>query len=192
LTTPSSRSRLGRERFQDLPMSSINASPVDQMRICQGARFRRLLCSNRTKTDNETSADSWILQDTHECILIRTVHRSTFPRHAAHTARAETARSTPSTRSPNTRLARYATIKMCKARITFSQAMTGLSFRTRKETLRPQAIRLRRSDKACFPQEGQDDQESRAETGVHTMQDQGTAVAQALQALRAWVRFTGR
>jgi len=63
----------------------------------------------------------------------------------------------------------------------------GLRLRTRKETLRPKAVRIRWSDKARVPQEGQDHQEGRAKTGVHTMQDQGTAVAQALQALRARV-----
>ena len=63
----------------------------------------------------------------------------------------------------------------------------GFAFRPGKAQIRPQAVRLRRSNEARVPQEGKDDQEGRAEIRMHTMQDQGAIGAQALQALRAWV-----
>jgi len=110
------------------------------------------------------------------------VLRSTFQRPAALTARARPARSTLNTKSPNTKPARFAFLHppAPDTLLTFS----GFPIRARKAKIRPQAIRLRWSDKACFPQEGKDNQEGRVETGVHVLQDQGTASAQALQALR--------
>lgn len=59
----------------------------------------------------------------------------------------------------------------------------GLAVRPGKASIRPQTIRLWWSDQACVPQKGKDNQESRVEIGVHTMQDQGTTVVEAMQAL---------
>jgi len=66
--------------------------------------------------------------------------------------------------------------------------LQGLALRTGKAQIRPQAVRLRWSDEACVPQEGKDYEEGCPAVRVHTMQDQGTAGAEALQALRARVR----
>jgi len=65
------------------------------------------------------------------------------------------------------------------------QGRQSLVIRPRKASIRPQAVRLRWSDEACVPQEGKDNQEGRVEIGVHIMQDEGTIIAQALQAFRA-------
>jgi hypothetical protein len=47
----------------------------------------------------------------------------------------------------------------------------GLALRARKETLRPQAVRIRWSDQARLPQEGQDNEEGRVEIGMRQLQD---------------------
>lgn len=65
--------------------------------------------------------------------------------------------------------------------------VTGISLRARKAPLRPQAVRVRRTDQTGVPQEGQDDEEGRAAVGMHAVQDQGAAGAEAVQALRAGV-----
>lgn len=59
---------------------------------------------------------------------------------------------------------------------------TVITLRPRKAALRPQAIRLRRSDETSVPQEGQDDEEGGAEAGVHVVQDEGAAGVEAMQA----------
>lgn len=66
--------------------------------------------------------------------------------------------------------------------------LSGLALRTGKASLRQEAVRLRRTDQARFPQEGQDHQEGCASSRVHELQDQGAIVVEALQALRAGVR----
>lgn len=64
----------------------------------------------------------------------------------------------------------------------------GLSLRTRKAPIRSQTVRLRWSDEARVPQEGEDNEKGRVEVGVHSMQDKGSAVAEAMQTFRAGVR----
>jgi hypothetical protein len=64
----------------------------------------------------------------------------------------------------------------------------GLSIRTRKAPLRSQTVRLWWSDEARFPQESEDNEKGRVEVGVHSMQDEGSAIAEAMQAFRAGVR----
>jgi len=112
------------------------------------------------------------------------VNRSTFQRLGRPTARARLARSTPSTKLLSTKPARYATwfLSWLNQNLTWC---AGLSVRPGKATIRPKAVRLRWSNKACVPQEGQDDEESCAEIRMCFMQDQVTTVAEAMQAL--WV-----
>merc|ERR1712227_773934 len=62
----------------------------------------------------------------------------------------------------------------------------GLAFRSGKASLRQEAVRIRWSDQARLPQEGQDDQEGRPPARVHRLQVQDADGSQALQALRAW------
>ena len=61
----------------------------------------------------------------------------------------------------------------------------GIVIRPGKAPIRSQAVRLRWSDEARVPQEGEDNQEGRVETGVHSMQNEGTAKSEAMQAFRA-------
>ncbi len=63
----------------------------------------------------------------------------------------------------------------------------GISLRPGKAPLRSQAVGLRRSDKTSVPQEGQDHKEGCAPVRMHTMQVQGAAGVEALQALRVGV-----
>ena len=64
---------------------------------------------------------------------------------------------------------------------------TGLALRPGEATIRPQAVRLRWSNKARLPQEGQDDQEDCAAVGVRCLQDQDAISTEAMQALRTGV-----
>merc|ERR1711872_587101 len=59
-----------------------------------------------------------------------------------------------------------------------------LSSRSRQAALRSQAEGIRRSDQAHLQEEGQDDEEDRAPTGVHRLQAQGSSHHQEMQALR--------
>jgi len=59
----------------------------------------------------------------------------------------------------------------------------GLSICPGKATIRPKAVRLWWSDKACVSQEGKDDEEGGVEIGMCQLQDQVTTVAEAMQAL---------
>lgn len=45
----------------------------------------------------------------------------------------------------------------------------GLLGRPRKAPLRPQTVRLRRSNETRLPQKGKDDQEGGAEAGMHEL-----------------------
>jgi hypothetical protein len=63
----------------------------------------------------------------------------------------------------------------------------GLIIRSREAKIRPQAVRLWWSDETCVQKEGEDNQEGRVEIGVHSMQDKGTAGAEAMQAFRTRV-----
>ena len=63
------------------------------------------------------------------------------------------------------------------------QGRQGLAVCSGKAPIRPQAVRLRWSDQACLPQEGQDYQEGCVEVGVRKVQDQGAVIAEAMQAL---------
>merc|ERR1712098_607250 len=92
---------------------------------------------------------------------------STFPKPDAPTARARIAESTPSTRSRNTRQERHL----------FSRKESVVMIASSPVTV------VRQS---CVPQEGKDDQEGCVETGVHSLQDEGTIGVEALQAFRAW------
>ena len=94
--------------------------------------------------------------------------RSTFPRHVEPTARARLAKSTHSIKSHNTKPARYETTPNESYHVL---TPLGLSICSGKAKIRPQTVRLWWSDEACVPQEGEDNQESRVEIGVHTMQD---------------------
>jgi len=62
-------------------------------------------------------------------------------------------------------------------------SVTGLVIRPRKTTIRPEAVRLRWSDKASVQEEGKDNQEGRFEIRMHCLQDQGTIGVEAMQAL---------
>ena len=62
--------------------------------------------------------------------------------------------------------------------------MIGFSIRPGKATIRPKAVRLWWSDKACVPQKGKDNEEGRAEIGMCQLQDEVTTVAEKMQALR--------
>jgi hypothetical protein len=121
--------------------------------------------------------------------LIRLSFRSTFPRPARPTARVRAARSTPSTRSPSTRL----------ERLRFSPRESVVTTESSPVTeVRPSLSSTRRVRHPCFcpgrerisdNQNSQDHQEGCPAVGVHRVQDQGSAGSEALQALRAWVRY---
>lgn len=61
--------------------------------------------------------------------------------------------------------------------------ISGLPIRSGKAPIRPQAVRLWWSDEARLPQEGQDNQEGRAEVRMHELQNEGPAGTEAVQAL---------
>jgi len=65
------------------------------------------------------------------------------------------------------------------------QDRQGLARRTGQATIRPKTVRIRWSDQARLPQEGEDDEEGRLAARVHVVQVQASARPQALQALRA-------
>jgi hypothetical protein len=67
---------------------------------------------------------------------------------------------------------------------------SGLIIRTRKATIRSQAVRIWWSDETGVQKEGKDNQEGRVEIGVHSMQNQSTAGVEAMQAFRTRVRET--
>lgn len=67
--------------------------------------------------------------------------------------------------------------------------LSGLALRTGKAPIRSQAVRLWWSNKARLPQESKDNEEGRAAVRMHTMQDEGTARAEAVQAFRTRVCF---
>jgi hypothetical protein len=60
--------------------------------------------------------------------------------------------------------------------------LLGLIIRPRKAKIRSQAVRIWWSDETRVQKEGKDNQEGRVEVGVHSMQDKGTASAEAMQA----------
>jgi len=64
------------------------------------------------------------------------------------------------------------------------QGWQGFPLRPRKETLRPKAVRLWRSNQARFPQEGEDHEEDRPEIRMHRLQDEEPAGPEAMQAFR--------
>lgn len=70
-----------------------------------------------------------------------------------------------------------------------SHETLGLVIRTRKAKIRPQAIRIWRSDQTRVQEEGKDNQEGSVETGVHIMQDEGTTGIETMQAFRTGVRW---
>merc|ERR1719376_775371 len=65
------------------------------------------------------------------------------------------------------------------------QGRQGLSNRTGQASLRQKAVRIRGSDQARLPQEGQDHQKSGTEAGVHQVQGEEAAAVEEVQALRA-------
>lgn len=64
----------------------------------------------------------------------------------------------------------------------------GFSIRPRKAPIRSQTVRLWWSDETRVPQESKDNKEGRVEVRVHIMQDEGTAIAETMQAFRVGVR----
>jgi hypothetical protein len=113
--------------------------------------------------------------------------RSMFPRQDAPIARAKTARSTPSTKSHSTRPARFVSHSEIFTMTKSDWNPIGIAVRTRKAPIRPQAVRIRRSDKARLPQESQDNKEGCATVRMHTMQDKGSVGVEAMQAFRVGV-----
>jgi len=101
------------------------------------------------------------------------MNRSTFQRPERPTARARLARSTPSTKSPNTKPARYAShdLRSPENQVRCLTRCAGLFIRPGKATIRPKAVRIRWSNKACFPQESEDNQEGRAQIGMCQLQN---------------------
>merc|ERR1711964_40051 len=92
---------------------------------------------------------------------------STFPRPDEPTARARIAESTLNTRSRNTRLERHL----------FSRKESVVMIASSPVTVVRQSL--------CSTK-GKDDEEGCVETGVHSLQDEGTIGVEALQAFRAW------
>lgn len=56
----------------------------------------------------------------------------------------------------------------------------GVVIRPRKAPIRPQTVRLRRSNKTRLPQESQDNEEGGVKIGMHILQDEGTACVEEM------------